>query len=506
MRLSEQGIWGKFINEFRFEYEHVDQKISSLIDAPPIIVLEAFNKGGAGRSSRGTYQTLKLANVLSFDAGIHAIKIGGEFEYEKSDLVSLVNPNGSFTFSSIEDFERREPALFIKQEGDGRVTASNSKSALFFQDNIRISQYFQVGVGVRYEYQSGLSDYNNFAPRLSFVWSPEETGRLMLMGGFGIGYSWLERDDLLHIVRNNGRSSSELIIQKPGFPNPFADNADSQIEPLSIIRKDKNLRSPEGYYSSIAAKYEPTAGLKLTAIYVYGRETNQFRSRDINAPIDGERPNPKFGRIIQVESTGNNFGQLLTLNAETSLKEFPIQASYQFSRFTSDYEGIFDLPSDSYNLRADWGPAIVEDFVPHKIDVHSSFNLSKVFRLKQLKSITARINFTASSGLPYTITTGRDDNNDTVINDRPIGVERNSLREKWTNHTNVSFQWNMEHAFSKLTKNGFVKGMSFDVNIHNLFNQTNPRGYVGVQTSSFFRQPIYSDPARNISLGLYLSF
>ena len=33
-----------------------------------------------------------------------------------------------------------------------------------------------------------------------------------------------------------------------------------------------------------------------------------------------------------------------------------------------------------------------------------------------------------SSGLPYNITTGFDDNRDTVSNDRPAGVGRNSAR------------------------------------------------------------------------------
>src|SRR4030095_9683055 len=37
-------------------------------------------------------------------------------------------------------------------------------------------------------------------------------------------------------------------------------------------------------------------------------------------------------------------------------------------------------------------------------------------------------NFNAASASPYTITTGHDDNNDTVSNDRPLGVGRNSAR------------------------------------------------------------------------------
>jgi hypothetical protein len=34
----------------------------------------------------------------------------------------------------------------------------------------------------------------------------------------------------------------------------------------------------------------------------------------------------------------------------------------------------------------------------------------------------------ATSGRPYSLTIGRDDNHDTIANDRPPGVRRNSLQ------------------------------------------------------------------------------
>jgi hypothetical protein len=46
-----------------------------------------------------------------------------------------------------------------------------------------------------------------------------------------------------------------------------------------------------------------------------------------------------------------------------------------------------------------------------------------------------------SSGRPYTITTGFDDNNDTVFNDRPEGVGRNSARGTWQRDVNLRLGW-----------------------------------------------------------------
>ena len=43
-----------------------------------------------------------------------------------------------------------------------------------------------------------------------------------------------------------------------------------------------------------------------------------------------------------------------------------------------------------------------------------------------LKNLNVNVNLFASTGTPYTITTGKDDNGDLVFNDRPAGVGRNT--------------------------------------------------------------------------------
>ena len=56
--------------------------------------------------------------------------------------------------------------------------------------------------------------------------------------------------------------------------------------------------------------------------------------------------------------------------------------------------------------------------------------------------IRTTMNVNAQSGVPYTITTGFDDNRDGVLNDRPIGVGRNTARGAAT--------WNMNLRVSKV--------------------------------------------------------
>lgn len=194
---------------------------------------------------------------------------------------------------------------------------------MFFQDYLRISKYFQAGIGLRYEHQNTIKDYNNFAPRLGFVWSPEKTGRLILRGVLGIIYLWLETSELAAILSYaGGESSNQLIIRHPGFPNPFAKGTlmRSAVKLPSIMRKDDNLQNPEILSSFLSASWKPTDDLQLSLTYLFARGTHQFRSRDINAPLNGKRPNPAFGRVSLLESSGNGISNRTCQRASQSLE------------------------------------------------------------------------------------------------------------------------------------------------------------------------------------------
>jgi len=91
-------------------------------------------------------------------------------------------------------------------------------------------------------------------------------------------------------------------------------------------------------------------------------------------------------------------------------------ANYAWNNQRNDADGPFALPADSYDLAAEWGRAAG---VPrHTASAILNTNLTRNLRLG--------VSTTGRSGTPYTVTTGRDDNGDTVFNDRPAGVGRNT--------------------------------------------------------------------------------
>ena len=93
-----------------------------------------------------------------------------------------------------------------------------------------------------------------------------------------------------------------------------------------------------------------------------------------------------------------------------------VAANYIFGRSLDETDSPFGLPADSYNLAAERGPAL--GFARHRFMSLANLPLKSRFRL----GTSLRV----QSGTPYNITTGRDDNGDTVSNDRPAGVTRNT--------------------------------------------------------------------------------
>lgn len=168
--------------------------------------------------------------------------------------------------------------------------------------------------------------------------------------------------------------------------------------------------------------------------------------------------------------------------------------NYQLAKRTDNFDNALSLPTDSYNLDLDEGLS--------DLDQRHKLNLSFNFDVWKIKVSPA---FKLESGLPYTITTGRDNNGNTVFNDRPFGFERNSERGKWLKQADLRLQWKLPMKYLGFGQDN-KRSINLNANIRNLFNTANLTNYVGVQTSPFFRQPTLARDARSIDLGFSFIF
>jgi hypothetical protein len=424
LRLSDSGSWGKSLfNETRLQIMRGGTDLRSAFETQTIDVLDSFVGGGAQRRGGRDTTSLELASNLDYAKGRHSVRAGFLLEsgWYESDMES--NYLGRFTFASLEDYAAGRPSTYTQRVGDPLVDYSQWQLGFFVQDDWRARQNLTVSLGVRQEVQANLDDALNVSPRVGLTWSPFKSGKTTVRSSFGVFHDWLESSVYEQTLQVDGLRMQEIVVRNPGYPDYLAGGASQDVLPASRYVLADDLSMPYSLRASVGVQQQLVANLGANVLYAFSRGYDRFRGRNINAPDPsrgGARPDPAFGNITQVESTGGERRHMVHagLSYMVPARRTFLFANYMLNHTENDSAGAFGLPADSYDLDAEWGPAAM---LPRHI---LNVNLSTVF----FKRLTVGLNGLARSGAPYNITTGRDDNGDTVFNDRPDGVSRNSAR------------------------------------------------------------------------------
>jgi hypothetical protein len=257
------------------------------------------------------------------------------------------------------------------------------------------------------------------------------------------------------------------------------------------------------YLIQASASVEQTfwKSLRGTIEYQHLHGVHLFRARDINAPLSGVRPNAALFLDRQVESTASLKSDSLIFSLQGRLvKTVKLKAQYTFSNAEDDTDGPLILPADSRNLAADRGRSAFN--IRHRFTLAGTSDLPHNFRIGTL--------FTAQSGLPFNITTGVDNNNDGVVNDRPAGVARNS----GNGPDFVQLDLRLSKAFyvfggEKPTKDvetpSFTR-LEFSFDAFNALNHSNFTNVIGVISSSRFGLPTAALQPRTLQISAKIVF
>jgi hypothetical protein len=528
-RLSDSGAWGKkLFNEIRFQTTWREIGIASLSNAPTIRVLDAFTSGGQQVTSNNQLRQIEFTDNLDLTYfKKHTLRVGGTIESGRYNSSELRNQAGTFTFASLADFRANRPLQYSLRRGAPTVDFNQYQFAWYAQDDWRVHKSFTLNFGVRHEAQTNLSDKQNFAPRAGFAWSPFKNGKTTIRGGAGIFYDWFGNTTLEQILRVNGQNQNDLIVRNPGFPDPFSSGTATTLPP-SVIRQDAALQMPTIIQSTIGVERELPKNFRVMTNYTFTRGSHQLRGLNINQPLPGlGRPFPSQGNITQVASIANSFGHSLMVNANWNHmpKRIFVSLNYRLSKTTNETDSAFSLPVNSYELRAERGPAMND--IRHMLFGMASFPLFKKLRVGTT--------FNYLSAMPYNITTGFDNNGDAVINDRPVGFRRNAARGAGQFNLGTRLSWAVGFGKPKEPTGGqtmqvrVIRGndgdgglgampgaglslndkrykTEFYVQAANLLNNVNRVGFIGVQTSPFFGQAIAAMPGRRIESGMRFSF
>ncbi len=268
-RASMSGPVGRrFFNESRFQVRSSDTASESLTKTPALIVLDAFNAGGAQVAGGRHATEIELASDMDFATGRHSARAGVLIEAGRYRSDDVRNMAGTFTFSSLDAFEASRPTTFTQREGNPLVEFSHMQAAWYAQDDIRINKGLSLSLGVRHEMQSHLGDWLNIAPRIGTTWSPFRNGRTVLRGGVGLFYDWYDGQTYEQTLRVDGSRQSEIAINNPGFPDPYLAPSGSTIAilPSGRIVQARDLAMPS-FLRANAAVEQSIGNVRLMAGY-----------------------------------------------------------------------------------------------------------------------------------------------------------------------------------------------------------------------------------------------
>ena len=197
---------------------------------------------------QGPDTIVQFIDHVSYTAGKHALKFGGEFHRNGVTGGAFGNARGSINFldgtftgptgvasSQLEDFFAGAPTLASVLSGDPTRHLHNWAYAAFLQDDWRLSRNLTVNFGLRYEFNSvvkeahdllgnfdpnlGLvqvgkqisapynADHKNFAPRFGFAWDVSGRGNTVVRGGGSLIYETVNWQSFLAFNNSFGLPS-----------------------------------------------------------------------------------------------------------------------------------------------------------------------------------------------------------------------------------------------------------------------------------------------------------
>jgi hypothetical protein len=558
--LQQNGPLGRrFVLNTRLSIFGSDSTTRSVLEAPTVVVNEAFSSGGAQRRGGSHARNYWLNSDLDYVRRIHSMRTGLEIQYARSRTDLDSNYLGTYFFEDLAAFEAGRPRSYTRRIGDPLVSYTNVQGGVYFQDDIKIRKGLTITGGVRYELQTHVPDALNLAPRGGFTWAPFKSGKTTLRGSWGMFYDWLPTGTYAQTLQVDGFRQRELNIINPSYPDPGPEGV-TRVTNRYLIEPDRQM----AYSQRLSAGIAQTLSRRISAnvLYSYGYRYALLTGRNLNAPVNGIRPDPNFANVVLASPDGRGTQHYVNASMNVNLapmgpqggppgggggpiminggggpmmimmgpggpaasggprwswrRGLSIAGFYNLGRQYDNTDGPFAIPA-SLNLGDEWGPAAFDRRHNGNLAITSS----------ALRNFSARLGFNGSSAPPLTIRTGFDDNGDLVFNDRPAGVGRNSARTRGQWSSNASFTYAFTLGKKQVTSGGGVQIMggpggltvnptgmqtqpryrlNLAVNVQNLFNQPFYSGFSGAMNSQFFLQPTRADGVRRVTLNANVSF
>jgi Carboxypeptidase regulatory-like domain/TonB-dependent Receptor Plug Domain/TonB dependent receptor len=435
------------------------------------------------------FNNIQVQDTLAHTIGNHSLRLGFDINSNRSKDIFPVDLRGTLTFYDGGGFNAFGNFVDARSGNGGGFVPFATRTYgtqiaypraiqqnYFINDNWRVKENLTLNLGLRYEnygtpfnavpfaaitdinqpfatQQKIKRDNNNFAPRLSFAYTPrfsqslihKLTGenRTVIRGGFAVNY-----DFFFNNIVDNTASSSPNDLGFTAITPPSGRGATgvtpaffpASVAPdpfTAMTTTVANLVNPLTYVWNLGVQRELPGKFILDTAYVGTRGTHLFLNLELN-PGRGpglSRVNRNRGSIIARTNSGDSIYHSLQARLERGFKQgLFMRVAYTYSKAIDDVQsevfvqtGGSTRPSDPLSLlgglRADRSVAAYD--VPHRFVVTALYHIPSPLQSHWAKSVLGGFTlsgvFRIQSGnveTPYI--GGIDMNGDrSAFNDRP---------------------------------------------------------------------------------------
>jgi hypothetical protein len=486
---------------------------------PAVTVAGAASFGTATSSPTARdLDTIELAGSLTAARGAHVVKGGVDVLYNRVRIGFPGALQGVYAFPSLAAFAQGRYTTYQQAFGIVDQAQTNPNLAVYLQDEWRVRRDLTLTGGLRYDLQwladPVRTDRNNVGPRLGVAWAPGR-GDTTVRASAGIYYDRIPLRALSNALQRDGERYRVAVLPfgapgAPAFPAVLPSFPASVLTAITTI--DPEMQNGRTVQATVEVERRAGEWLSMSVGYLGLRGRHIIMSRNVNVPTLSAaaaaalgvpnlgRPDPRYGNIGRYESIGRSRSDALAVALRTTTVVGEHRVAYTFGRSLDDAGNFFfSSPQDSFDVRADWGPS--DNDVRHRLVASGSIGLDAL--AEALAPWRLSYVFTAASAPPFTLLTGTDRNQDTNVNDRPVGVGRNTGRAWSSNTLDVRLSWRAPIR-GRLTLEALVESF----NVLNRTNLRTPNNVFGPGTAplpSFGRATAAEDP-RQIQIGVRLGF
>jgi hypothetical protein len=470
LQMSDTQLWSNsVINETRFEFQRDTSNSTPLNAGVGINVQGIVNAGGSGGGSinNSSEDHYELQNYTSIQLLKNFVRLGGRLRTNGESTTSNSGNVGSLTYSflldpctdpsisssnrpsncvatsttclaanaAISSYQCGTPFQFSQKVINNlTINARQTDGEFYAEDDWKVTPNFTWSYGLRLETQNFINSTHDFAPRTSLAYGlPSKSGspKTVLRAAYGIFYDRFGLGQIESIIDGNPANSQSFLYSNPGqactptTTSSCTSGSGTSAARLQVPTAGNGLRS--SYDMEAAGTVEQQLGkyTSLSITYLNVRGEHQFVTRVLPGPsaIAGAgfcstsaATSAYYLECIQSEGVYRQNQINTSINIRTP-KGMSISGYYSANWANSNLSGI----TDPYHPSVDYGRA--------GFAVRNRLNLIGTVPLPFL--ISASPFLVAQSGSPYNITTGIDNNQDGLFDDRPAfanGTSGNCLQ------------------------------------------------------------------------------